>query len=144
VAQANRNLHALLEAGTGSSPPTGKNASLNTIIAALLTRANEILDRIEVTAAALRADLAGPRLAPRYLYDAAELIDHAADLLAQGAVLVHERERRWPGLLRTPREPTPEQARADGGVDEAGACRGTSRPPTHSTLTGLPTGQGAR
>lgn len=72
-----------------------RNAYLHTIIAALLTRANEILERVEFTPAALRADLAGQRLAPRYLYSAAELIDHAADLLAQGAVLVHESERRW-------------------------------------------------
>jgi hypothetical protein len=72
-----------------------QNAELNTIIAALLTRANEILDRIDFSPAALRVDLAERRLAPRYLYSAAELIDHAADLLAHGAVLVHESERRW-------------------------------------------------
>ena len=72
-----------------------QNAHLNTLIAALLTRANEILDRVEFTPGALRADLADRRVAPRYLYSAAELIDHAADLLAQGAVLVHESERRW-------------------------------------------------
>ena len=72
-----------------------QNAQLNGIVAALLTRANEILDQVDFTPAALRTDLAGPRLAPRYLYSAAELIDHAADLLAQSAVLVHESERRW-------------------------------------------------
>lgn len=72
-----------------------QNAQLNTIIAHLLTRANEILDQIDFTPAGLRADLAERRVAPRYLYSAAELIDHAADLLAQGAVLVHESERRW-------------------------------------------------
>ncbi len=72
-----------------------QNASLNTIIAALLTRANEILEQVDFTPAALRADLAGRRLGPRYLCSAAELIDHAADLLAQGAILVHESERRW-------------------------------------------------
>lgn len=72
-----------------------QNAQVNAIVAALLVRANEILDRIEFTPAALRADLAERRLAPRYLYSAAELIDHAADLLAQSAVLVHESERRW-------------------------------------------------
>ena len=72
-----------------------QNAQVNAIVAALLVRANEILDRVEFTPAALRADLAERRLAPRYLYSAAELIDHAADLLAQSAVLVHESERRW-------------------------------------------------
>lgn len=92
-----------------------QNASLNTIIAALLTRANEILDRIDFTPAALRADLGGERLAPRHLYSAAELIDHAADLLAQSAVLVHDSERRWRvfservEMLRAAREEETEQ-----------------------------------
>jgi hypothetical protein len=72
-----------------------QNAHLSGIVAALLTRANEILDQVDFTPAALRADLADRRLAPRYLYSAAELIDHAADLLAHSAVLVHESERRW-------------------------------------------------
>jgi hypothetical protein len=72
-----------------------QNASLNVIIAALLRRSVEILDLVEFTPAALRADLAEKRLAPRYLYAAAELIDRAADLLAEGAVLVHDSERRW-------------------------------------------------
>jgi hypothetical protein len=72
-----------------------QNAYLSAIVAALLTRANEILDQVDFTPTALRADLAETRLAPRYLYSAAELIDHAADLLAESAVLVHESERRW-------------------------------------------------
>jgi hypothetical protein len=72
-----------------------QNAQLNAIIAASLTRANEILDEIDFTPTALRADLSERRLAPRLLYSAAELIDHAANLLAEGAVLVHESERRW-------------------------------------------------
>jgi hypothetical protein len=45
--------------------------------------------------AALREDMAGPRNAPAYLFSAAELIDQAADLTAQGAVLVHHNERKW-------------------------------------------------
>jgi hypothetical protein len=43
----------------------------------------------------VREDLDEKRLAPRYLYSAAELVDRAADLLAEGAVLVHDSERRW-------------------------------------------------
>lgn len=35
------------------------------------------------------------RLAPQYMYAAAELVDRAADLLAEGAVLVHGSERPW-------------------------------------------------
>ena len=72
-----------------------QNAHLSAIVAALLTRANEILDRVDFAPTGLRADLADRRLAPRRLFTAAELIDHAADLLAQSAVLVHESERRW-------------------------------------------------
>ena len=72
-----------------------QNAALNTIIAHLLRRANEILARVDFAPAAIRNDLAAERLAPRYLYSAAELIDRAADLLAEGAVLVHDSERRW-------------------------------------------------
>jgi hypothetical protein len=45
--------------------------------------------------AAIRADRADKRRTPRYMNAAAELIDHAADLLAEGAVLVHDSERRW-------------------------------------------------
>jgi hypothetical protein len=88
-----------------------QNAQLNAIIAALLVRANEVLDQIDFTPAALRADLAERRVAPSYLYSAAELIDHAADMLAQSAVLVHESERRWRvfaervELLRAERSP---------------------------------------
>ncbi len=72
-----------------------QNAMLSTIIANLLRRANEILDQVDFTPSAIREDLRNDRLAPRYLYAAAELIDRAADMLAESAVLVHESERRW-------------------------------------------------
>ncbi len=72
-----------------------QNASLNTIIAAQLRRAVEILDRVDFAPAAIRDDLRASRIVPRYVYAAAELVDHAADLLAQGAILVHDSERRW-------------------------------------------------
>jgi hypothetical protein len=72
-----------------------QNANLNVVIGALLRRAVEILEIVDFTPAAIRADLAKKRLVPRYLYSAAELIDRAADLLAEGAVLVHDSERRW-------------------------------------------------
>ncbi|MBC2591642.1 MULTISPECIES: hypothetical protein [Rhodococcus] len=65
------------------------------LVARNLDRAVAILGRIDFTAAALRADLAGDRIAPRYVFSAAEMIDHAADLAAQSAVLTHENERRW-------------------------------------------------
>src|SRR5581483_9946167 len=58
------------------------------------------------------------RVAPRYLYDAAELVDHAADLLAQGAV------------LQSAAGSPPERSAAPD------ACRPTWRsPPTGATAT---------
>jgi hypothetical protein len=72
-----------------------QNAALNTIIASLLRRAGEILDQIDFTPAAIRDDLRAGRVTPLYLYSAAELVDRAADLLAESAVLVHDSERRW-------------------------------------------------
>ena len=53
------------------------------------------MGRVDFSPAALRKDLAGPRAAAGYLYAAAELINHAADLSAASSVLTHEDERRW-------------------------------------------------
>jgi hypothetical protein len=71
------------------------NAAMLRIVARQLTRADDILERLDFTTEGLRADLAGPRLAPDYVFSAAELIDQAADLTAQSSVLVHRNERRW-------------------------------------------------
>ena len=65
------------------------------LIARCLRRAVSILERVDFSPAALRHDLAGARSAPGYLYSAAELISHAADLSAESSVLTHEDERRW-------------------------------------------------
>jgi hypothetical protein len=72
-----------------------QNACLSTIVAAQLRRAVEILDHVDFAPSAIRHDLRRHAVTPRYLYAAAELIDRAADLLAEGAVLVHDGERRW-------------------------------------------------
>ena len=61
----------------------------------LLERAADILDRVDFTPGALRADLAGGATAPGRLYSAAELIARAADLASDSAGLVHDNERRW-------------------------------------------------
>jgi len=53
------------------------------------------MERVDFSPAALRQDLASARLAPDYLYSAAELINHATDLSAASSVLTHENERRW-------------------------------------------------
>lgn len=72
-----------------------QSAALNTLIGRILARSVEMLEQIDFTPAALRADLAGARTAVGYLYSASELIDHAADLVAASAALVHDNERRW-------------------------------------------------
>ncbi len=72
-----------------------QNAALSTLVAKLPLRAEEILVQVDFTPSAIRDDLDGRRLVPRYVYAAAELIDRAADLLAESAVIVHDNERRW-------------------------------------------------
>lgn len=54
-----------------------------------------LLDRVTFSPAALRSDLRSERNAPAYLYSASELLDRAADLLAESATLVRDNERRW-------------------------------------------------
>jgi hypothetical protein len=54
-----------------------------------------MLDRIDLTPAALRADLTGSRVAPQRLYATAEVISRAADLCCESTKLVHDNERRW-------------------------------------------------
>jgi len=70
-------------------------ASMRSLAGRSLHRATDLLDHIDFTPAALRADLAGERSVPRYLRSAVELIDHAADLLSDSAGLVHDNEPRW-------------------------------------------------
>ncbi|HEX7521122.1 MAG TPA: hypothetical protein VF441_03585 [Acidimicrobiia bacterium] len=70
-------------------------AHMSTLTGRLLLRAAEVLDHVDFTPAALRADLASSGVAPRRLYSAGELIAHAADLLSDSAGLVHDNERRW-------------------------------------------------
>jgi hypothetical protein len=72
-----------------------RNAATAQLIGRYLRRAVSILERVDFTPAALREDLGGARTAPAYLYSAAELINHAADLSAASSVLTHENERRW-------------------------------------------------
>jgi hypothetical protein len=70
-------------------------AQVSALAGRILARSAEILDRVDFTPAALRADLAGARVAPARLYSAAELVGRAADLLSDSAGLVHDNERRW-------------------------------------------------
>jgi hypothetical protein len=75
-------------------------ASMSSLAGRVLLRAAEILDSVDFSPAALRADLDGDRVSATTLYAAVELVDHAADLLSDSAGLVHDNERRWRGFHR--------------------------------------------
>jgi hypothetical protein len=70
-------------------------ASIAKLTGRNLDRAVAVLDHLKLTPDGIRADLAGPRTFPDFIHSACDLIDHAADLSAQSAVLEHEDERRW-------------------------------------------------
>jgi hypothetical protein len=70
-------------------------AGLMSLTGRILGRAADLLDHIDFTPAALRADLAGGHVAARRLQSTAEMLDHSADLLSDFAGLVHDNERRW-------------------------------------------------
>jgi hypothetical protein len=70
-------------------------AHMQSVIAALLLRAAEMLDHVDLAPAALRADLSADRVSPSRVRSAAEVIARAADLCCQSAELVHDNERRW-------------------------------------------------
>ena len=70
-------------------------AGVSTLAGRLVARALELLEPIDFSPAAVREDLAGARVDPGYLLSASELVDRAADLLAESATLVHDNERRW-------------------------------------------------
>ncbi len=72
-----------------------QGAALAALAGRTLKRAAELLDRIDFAPAALREDLARQRVSAARLSSAAEMIDHAADLLSDFAGLVHDNERRW-------------------------------------------------
>jgi hypothetical protein len=70
-------------------------ANMQTLIARLLRRAADIVDRVDFSPAAVRADLANGRRSIGILHSAAELINRAADLCSDSAGLVNDNERRW-------------------------------------------------
>lgn len=70
-------------------------ASLAKLVARNLERARTILETLDFSPAGVRQDLDGPRHCPAFLHSACDLIDHASDLAAESAVLVHGNERRW-------------------------------------------------
>jgi hypothetical protein len=70
-------------------------AHTSALVAKQLSRAAEILDTVDFTPAALRADIAGPRRAAALLHSVAEIVNRAADLCGDSAGLVNDNERRW-------------------------------------------------
>ena len=86
-------------------------AGMAVLLGRILDRAGDILDLVDFSPQALRADLAGEKLSTGRLYSAAELISHAADLCSDSAGLVHDNERRW----RVIRQRVSEILAADGG-----------------------------
>ena len=70
-------------------------ASMSELAGRVLHRAVDVLDRVDFSPAALRADLTTTRLSATRCYAAAELIGYAADLYSASAALVHDNERRW-------------------------------------------------
>ncbi|GAB3309706.1 hypothetical protein GCM10027451_19740 [Geodermatophilus aquaeductus] len=89
-------------------------AHLQSLIATVLGRAADMLDRVDFTPAGLRADLGGARVAPQRLYSAAEVVSRAADLCCESAQLVHDNERRW-RVTHTRIEQVVSALRADTG-----------------------------
>jgi hypothetical protein len=68
---------------------------VSALVARLLARAADILEKIDYSPTALRADLAGPRRLASLVHSAAEMINRAADLCSDSAGLVNDNERRW-------------------------------------------------
>ena len=91
-------------------------AHMQSLVGTLLARAADMLERIDLTPSAVRADLAGNRVVPRRLYAAAEVLSRAADLCCESAELVHENDRRW----RVIRERTEQLVRASASGSDRG------------------------
>jgi hypothetical protein len=70
-------------------------AHMQSLVGMLLSRAADMLDRIDLTPAGVRADLGGGKVTPGRMHSAAEVIARAADLCCESAGLVHDNERRW-------------------------------------------------
>ena len=70
-------------------------AAMNSVQSHLMDRAADLLEHVDFTPTALRADLADGQVSTGLLYSAAEMIARAADLCSESACLVHDNERRW-------------------------------------------------
>ena len=60
-------------------------ANLASLTATVVRRVLQIVERVDFAPPGVRADLAGPRVFPEYLYAATELLDRAADITSESA-----------------------------------------------------------
>ena len=74
-------------------------ADMTALISTLLRRAVGVLDRVELTPAAISADVAGQRSYTLVVQLAAEMLERAAALATQSALFVEDFDKRW-HLLR--------------------------------------------
>ena len=70
-------------------------SQLSILMAKLLERSLLILKQINFQPKPIREDLATRKSYPNLLYSASELLDRAADLSSEFAMLIHDNERRW-------------------------------------------------
>lgn len=70
-------------------------ADMNSLVAWLLRQALKLLDRIEMTAEAIVADLVDTRVYGDILQSAAEILDHAAAIANESELFVQDFDRRW-------------------------------------------------
>jgi hypothetical protein len=70
-------------------------AHLSILMAKLLERSLLILNQIDFHPKAIRNDISTRKRYPDLLYSASELLDRAADLSSEFAMLIHANERRW-------------------------------------------------
>ena len=70
-------------------------ADMNSLVAWLLGQALKLLDRIDLTAQAIVADLVDGRVYGDILQSAAELLDHAAAIANESELFVQDFDRRW-------------------------------------------------
>jgi hypothetical protein len=96
-------------------------ASLSNLAGKIVARVVDVLDTVDFTPAALRADLAGERVAARRLYSAAEMLNHAADLFSESAGLDNDNERRWRTFRSRVLELLGRRAPVEGRVHAGGA-----------------------
>jgi len=68
---------------------------LSFLISQLSRRAVEILNKIDFSPDAVRENIDDLQTYVDYLYSASELLDRAADIASESAILVHDNEKRW-------------------------------------------------